>query len=220
MMLLSDINRAGQYEIIKALICHSPGLLCSEGERNYTALHMAVAYGCPFTVEILLDRGADTYRRQESGLHVAAQYGHTEIIKQLIDSGGDLSLENVKGKNPLEVAIQYYQQDVVTLMVTSLREKDLLLKVGEGDITTFQSIILAMPEVAENIMDKCITKIASSDIKNKEKIMVQYDCTLLEPGIEFEYSHGAPNGIGSFNALLVNMKLYVLFITTIFNFYL
>ncbi|RDD38686.1 Transient receptor potential cation channel subfamily A member 1 [Trichoplax sp. H2] len=233
---------AGRYEIIKTLICRFPGLLCSEGERNYTALHMAVANGCPFTVETLLDRGADTYRRDcsystpldiacmkgfshivkilinygvdinsvnkagESGLHIAAQYGHTEIMKQLIDSGGDLSKETVRGENPLEVAIRYCQQDVVTAIVTLLREKDLLLKVGEEGITTFQSIALAMPEVAESIMDRCITKIATSDIKNKEKILVEYDCTLLEPGVTFEYAHGAPNGIGSFNALLTIAK--------------
>lgn len=37
-------------------------------------------------------------------------------------------------------------------------------------------------------------------------LQVEYDCTLLEPGLEFEQSHELPNGVGSFSALKVNIK--------------
>ncbi|EDV27635.1 uncharacterized protein TRIADDRAFT_53538 [Trichoplax adhaerens] len=50
-------------------------------------------------------------------------------------------------------------------------------------------------------MDKYITKIPISTSDSKSVISVEYDFTILDPGIEFEDTHNFPNGTGSFNAL-------------------
>ena len=46
-------------------------------------------------------------------LHYAAGYGRADVVKLLVDAGASVTLRNLDGKSPLDVAKLNDQEDVV-----------------------------------------------------------------------------------------------------------
>jgi len=66
--------------------------------------------------EILCDANADcnaTDKNKNTPLHYAAGYGRVDLCKLLVDAGASVTLKNLDGKSPLDVAKLNDQDDVV-----------------------------------------------------------------------------------------------------------
>ena len=50
---------------------------------------------------------------QRTALHYAAGYGRADVVKLLVDAGASVTLRNLDGKSPLDVAKLNDQEDVV-----------------------------------------------------------------------------------------------------------
>ncbi len=67
---------------------------------------MAVRYGQPDTISILLEYGIDinAANRGWTALHLAALNGHTDIASILLNKGSQTSVTNEEGRTPLDIA--------------------------------------------------------------------------------------------------------------------
>ena len=69
--------------------------------------------------EILCDNKADCNavdKNKNTPLHYAAGYGRADIVKLLVDAGASVTLRNLDGKSPLDVAKLNEQDDVVSAL--------------------------------------------------------------------------------------------------------
>ena len=74
-----------------------------------TPLHVAVQGGRVEMLEVLLDLGASTAAKTESGdtaLHLAAHRGQMELVRPLLAHGARADAKNAAGKTPLDLARQ------------------------------------------------------------------------------------------------------------------
>ncbi|RDD38689.1 Transient receptor potential cation channel subfamily A member 1 [Trichoplax sp. H2] len=182
-------------------------------------LDIACIKGNTQVIQILIGYGVavnSINRLEESALHIAAHHGQAEIVKLLMDHGADAKIENCCGKNCLEVAIENGQVDVAIEIAIRPCNHDMLFKVGDDGSTIMQSIVKWNSKVASAIMDTYITKTPLTENHNSNMVMykivirnlklplllqVEYDFSILDPGIEFEKNHNPTDGIGSFNAI-------------------
>ncbi|CAN0880938.1 Ankyrin repeat domain-containing protein 2B, partial [Linum grandiflorum] len=96
-----------------------------EDAEGRTALHFACGYGEAECAKILLEAGAlvDALdKNKNSALHYAAGYGRKECVAVLLDNGAAVTLQNMDGKTPIDVAKLNSQADVLKLL-----EKDAFL---------------------------------------------------------------------------------------------
>ena len=85
--------------------------------RGFTPLHEAIWGGKQEIVKLLLDGGANPNAPIKSPdwapLHEAARFGFNGIIDLLIEKGADINTGNTMGRTPLDIAVQYRQNDTV-----------------------------------------------------------------------------------------------------------
>ncbi|CAL1401841.1 unnamed protein product [Linum trigynum] len=96
-----------------------------EDSEGRTALHFACGYGEVKCAQILLEAGAlvDALdKNKNTALHYAAGYGRKECVALLLENGAAVTLQNMDGKNPIDVAKLNNQQEVLKLL-----EKDAFL---------------------------------------------------------------------------------------------
>jgi ankyrin repeat protein len=70
-------------------------------------------------VEMLCDAKADVNavdKNKNTPLHYAAGYGRADVCKMLVDNGASVTLRNLDGKSPLDVAKLNDQEDVVSAL--------------------------------------------------------------------------------------------------------
>ena len=75
---------------------------------KWTPLDCAAAVGAIKCAKLLLENDAPLNpldRSKTTPLHLAAQNGHERIITLLLDAGADIAMEDVDGRNALEIAI-------------------------------------------------------------------------------------------------------------------
>ena len=90
-----------------------------ENRFGQTALMRACSVGRPYTVQALLDRGADINYLNKFGrtaLHFAATVGNTDCIRICLERGVDTTLRDVNGKNAYDVAYDLGFSMVLTQM--------------------------------------------------------------------------------------------------------
>ncbi|KAG5580887.1 hypothetical protein H5410_051514 [Solanum commersonii] len=91
-----------------------------EDSEGRTVLHFACGYG-----EVLLEAGAEVDaldKNKNTALHYAAGYGRKECVALLLENGAAVTLQNLDGKTPIDVAKLNNQNEVLTLL-----EKDAFL---------------------------------------------------------------------------------------------
>ncbi|KAM0259059.1 hypothetical protein ACHAQJ_003560 [Trichoderma viride] len=74
------------------------------------ALHAASAMGHLSIVKLLLRKGARVNRRDDTGrtaLHYAAKYLREDVAGFLVESGANLSLEDIIGSTPIDLAVSH-----------------------------------------------------------------------------------------------------------------
>ena len=76
-------------------------------EDGKTPLHMAVLWGTPRLIQVLLTAGAKVMARDKDGetpLHMAAREDDPAIILALLDAGADAKAKDEKARSPWDYA--------------------------------------------------------------------------------------------------------------------
>lgn len=83
------------------------------------------------SVRLALESGADINSKQPiltglfkfnisdntcTALHIAARHGHLDIVKYLIQEGARIDIETIDHYTPLDIAVEYKQEEVVTYL--------------------------------------------------------------------------------------------------------
>ena len=94
----------------------------SDGKRNYSLLHHAVASSNYGFASILLDLGAapsPLTSNHATPLHFAARTNQEYLARKLIKSGADVNAQDTLGRSPLLLAFQKANAGVAKLLVAN-----------------------------------------------------------------------------------------------------
>jgi ankyrin repeat protein len=106
-------------EMIRALIKKNPHIVNSEPLLRETPLMVAVRFGNPEAVKILVENGADVNKKRNGTrpLLLASTYGHLEVAKLLIESGAKVDAKDKSGFTALMCAARNGHLDVVKFLI-------------------------------------------------------------------------------------------------------
>ncbi|OCT80706.1 arf-GAP with coiled-coil, ANK repeat and PH domain-containing protein 2 isoform X2 [Xenopus laevis] len=129
-------------------------------ENNATPLIQAVRGGSLLTCEFLLQNGANVNIRDIKGrgpLHHATLLGHTGQVCLFLKRGANQHASDEDGKDPLKIAIEAANADIVTLlrlarMNEEMRESEGLY--GQPGDETYQDIFRDFSHMASNNPEK------------------------------------------------------------------
>ncbi|KAJ7385791.1 Transient receptor putative cation channel sub A member 1 [Desmophyllum pertusum] len=127
-----------------------------------TPLHLAVKAGSLETARCLLSpmlpstleiKDAD----QNTPLHIACMHNRLEILKFFLDKGADVQARNSMNMTCLDVAIEWDSDEVAKTLVRHERWKEVVCYTSADRITPMEKLIEKLPEVAEIVLDQCIS---------------------------------------------------------------
>uniref|UniRef100_A0A8C5MNF5 Arf-GAP with coiled-coil, ANK repeat and PH domain-containing protein n=1 Tax=Leptobrachium leishanense TaxID=445787 RepID=A0A8C5MNF5_9ANUR len=129
-------------------------------EKNSTPLIQAVRGGSLVTCEFLLQNGANVNNRDIKGrgpLHHATVLGHTGQVCLFLKRGANQHATDEDGKDPLTIAVEAANADIVTLlrlarMNEEMRESEGLY--GQPGDETYQDIFRDFSHMASNNPEK------------------------------------------------------------------
>jgi ankyrin repeat protein len=112
----------GQDAMIRLLLSKD-AKVSDEVKRVGSVLNVAVNMRHISTIKLLLDNGADINVKVErqtaeiTALHHASAVSDTEMVRLLLQHGADMTIENIHGQKPLELAIERGSHEVVKLLL-------------------------------------------------------------------------------------------------------
>jgi len=110
---------AGNLEGLKLLTDQGVDLYAG----NNACLAQASTFGHTAMIRYLLSKGMDVNGRGEYGhtpVMGAIALGHTEAVRTLIDAGADLRVKNKFGKTPLDIATEYKEYAIASMIRAEL----------------------------------------------------------------------------------------------------
>ncbi|KAL4233751.1 hypothetical protein ACF0H5_008431 [Mactra antiquata] len=131
----------------------------------WTPLDCAAAKGWMKTAKVLLEADSPIDpmdKAKTTPLHLACKYGHTEVVELLIDWDADVEQRDSDGNNCLDLAIDNNNADTAECIIKSnywqeaLRNHTLDLNSNRHD-TPMRKMIRKMPDVAEEVFNRCMT---------------------------------------------------------------
>ncbi len=151
--------------------------------QGYTALHRAIQVGITHAMEIFLARGCDANIANKEGWTplFTAIFGNSTviIIEKLLRHGASVNYKDLNNVNPLQLALEKGQADVILLLLENGATAGISLAAEMGTIEVVQKLIETMIEDDINKKDdKGETALHKACAKNKLDI-VQY---LIENG--------------------------------------
>ncbi|XP_069972152.1 transient receptor potential cation channel subfamily A member 1 homolog isoform X2 [Penaeus vannamei] len=166
----------GHEEVVKVLLESGSDV----GDTNAacaTPLHLAAEKGHAECCRMLLQHGAhiDSFNKDnKTPLLLAVLGSHVGVTRLLLDHGASLRSRDATEMNALEIAIENGLRDVVLSILRSPAWEEGLRKVYEDQdghrSTPFRKLVEKMPEVAEEVLDRCIkTSKASLDPKETQE---------------------------------------------------
>lgn len=119
---LMNASRLGEVEITR-LLCERDDIhLETRDNEGWTALHVAACKGHTECMRALLDRGAnlmDVSRYDDATvLHSAVNHGHVDAAILLIERGADLTLLDMFGQSPLDLADKNEDEAMIAYLVS------------------------------------------------------------------------------------------------------
>jgi ankyrin repeat protein len=109
----------GHTEVVRFLVENGADVHCKDNLGN-TALHFASMNGHTEVVRFLIRNGADVHCQDYTAgwtpLHYACQFGALDAAFILFLQGADLSVKNLEGKSPLDVAFLVHGRDEASLV--------------------------------------------------------------------------------------------------------
>lgn len=106
-------------ETICALIKQNPGIVNSEPLLRETPLMVAVRFGNPEVVKVLVENGVDVNKKRNGTrpLILAATYGRLEVVKLLIENGAKVDAKDKSELTALMYAVRNGHLDVVKFLI-------------------------------------------------------------------------------------------------------
>uniref|UniRef100_A0A672SLZ8 Arf-GAP with coiled-coil, ANK repeat and PH domain-containing protein n=1 Tax=Sinocyclocheilus grahami TaxID=75366 RepID=A0A672SLZ8_SINGR len=153
--LLHKASRARNLSVMAEALAHGADVnSVSEEDESKSPLIQAVAGGSLIACEFLLQNGADVNQRDVRGrapLHHATCLGHTGQVCLFLKRGASQMEVDEDGQDPLSIAVQAANPDIVTLlrlarMNEEMREAD--GPFGQPGITTCTVIFREFPHMA------------------------------------------------------------------------
>ncbi|XP_032238212.2 transient receptor potential cation channel subfamily A member 1 [Nematostella vectensis] len=181
----------GHRKLCKFLVGAGADVSTKDSSR-WTPLHHAAGAGHVRTVETLMratnigfsySLEAEDWRGN-TPLMTAAGRGRDRVVQVLIQHKADVTARNAKGMTALDIAIENANATVVMEILKSESWFDILRPRPSDDVIPMQKIIETMPEVAEHVMDRCIT--CSSLPRHHHDYAVKFDLRLLDTSLEEE----------------------------------
>ena len=173
-------------ETVKLLIAAGAPVQ-KRNRKEWTPLDSAAIAGCPKSCKLLLDNNSPLEPRDrynQTPLHMASMHGHSSVVHLLLDRGASLEKENREGYNALELAIANGHKEVVEVLLDSKHWKTAMKTVhtveNERPDTPMRMLIRKFPDVAERVLDKCITsreilKARGKDVVQSKKKQESYE---------------------------------------------
>jgi len=118
-----------------------------------TPLHSAARYGTFSAARFLLDRGADSNVKDESGntpLHLASIFRHDEIIDLLIRHKADVNMLNAPGQAPLCLASLYGNPESIKLLLANGAKIN--IRDADGNTPLHIAVLYRHPENLDEIL--------------------------------------------------------------------
>lgn len=119
-------------------------------DGNRCPLHQAVLSGSVMACEYLLLNGASINQQDDKGktaLHLATELGHTAQVCLLLKHRADQHLKDTDNHEPLDVAIQEANADIVTLLRLGLLDEEMKSSDSQGD-DTFNDVVRDFSQLA------------------------------------------------------------------------
>jgi ankyrin repeat protein len=111
--VLADVRKTPVYLGIDLRDVNDRGLFGS------TPLSVAITWGNPEAVRLLIDAGADVNAITELGrtlLHDAVSFGNIEIVRLLLERGAQSDQRDAMGDRPVDIATTKNRNDLVGLL--------------------------------------------------------------------------------------------------------
>ncbi|KAK2831302.1 hypothetical protein Q7C36_016388 [Tachysurus vachellii] len=100
-------SQNGHENVVRHLLSRLTDVDIQEEQSGRTALHTACEYGHLSIAKLLLAKGADPNRTdntQTTSLHLAAEQGHFRVARLLVNSGADVKLKDNRNYSALHFA--------------------------------------------------------------------------------------------------------------------
>ncbi|CAD5111526.1 DgyrCDS829 [Dimorphilus gyrociliatus] len=165
----------GHLEIVKTFLNQCPLIVNDRNFDGWSPLHFAASNGFSDIVELLIDSNADVNIKEKLGLktplHIACEKGRIEVVECLLQRGAEADAKDSKGDNCLDYCYKNNYESCAILIVNS--------KNWRKSIRSMKNLIEYMPNVAELVLNQCITievyKDDDSQLRNKKFIEFDYE---------------------------------------------
>lgn len=130
----------------------------------WTPLDCAAAKGWMKTAKVLLEADSPIDpmdKAKTTPLHLACKYGHRNVVELLIDWDADVEQRDSDGNNCLDLAVDNNRMNVALAIIKSPYWKEALKNHTQDLITNrhdtpMRKLIRQMPEVAEEVFNRCM----------------------------------------------------------------
>ncbi|XP_071818880.1 transient receptor potential cation channel subfamily A member 1 homolog isoform X3 [Apostichopus japonicus] len=180
---------------LAALEGHSKAVDCLIGAgadiqaRNqslWTPLDCAASRGWVKSARVLLDADCPvdpTDKAKVTPLHLASMNGHVEMVKLLLKSQADVSLKDASNRNCLDYAIENGHREVCLAIINHKQWLDAMRSVSSDPVsgirtTPFRKLIRRMPDVAEVVLNRCLTE--NDQPREHKNYCITFDYELLD----------------------------------------
>ncbi|KII70693.1 Transient receptor potential cation channel subfamily A member 1 [Thelohanellus kitauei] len=150
--------------------------------QQMTALDLACSRG-HYKAALALIESEATIDTAENSKHlppliIASKYGHAELISLLLSRGADITKMDSTGRNCLEIAIDENRKEAVLAILNSVKWENALRHIAGGSgsvMSPLRRMIDTMPEMAEVVLDKCISNNQLPKNHPKYQIICNYE---------------------------------------------
>ncbi|XP_022786604.1 transient receptor potential cation channel subfamily A member 1-like isoform X2 [Stylophora pistillata] len=147
-----------------------------------TALHLAASRGSKRCIMSIVDKHPECLNNvdeaKNTALNLASFEGHAEIVVYLLSLKDQEILMNSYNQNVLDIALNEEKKDVAIAIAEHDRWREVLNSSAPGSLLMMQTLVIKMPEVAEIILDQCVTD-EGDEMKSNFKI--RRDLTIIQP---------------------------------------
>ncbi|XP_031575301.1 transient receptor potential cation channel subfamily A member 1-like [Actinia tenebrosa] len=169
----------GQEDITELLLVEGATIERDRSER--TPLHLAALNGSETCIDYILQSHPDCLntvdKNQNTAINLAAMSGHVQIVSRLLSVPEQQILLNKFNQTVLDLAINADKHEVAMKIAEHERWKDVMLVSPGGGLAQLQTLVKRMPDVAEKILDQCVT---SEGDPNSKDYKITYDLGLIQ----------------------------------------
>lgn len=120
---------------------------------------------------------------RQTALYSACEQGFLNVVQYLLDSSNaDPAIRTAKGYNCLDIAIVKHQSEIVECLLKHPQWHTLLKSVqyenSDVPITPMRRLIISMPEIAYELIDKRFTTVIGDT--DQPKHLIKYDYTFID----------------------------------------